>query len=224
MATGPNMMQLKSYINYGNSGFAYDFNLGYLSYAAAEPVAVLINNAIARTLPSGFGIAHSVLSDLKVLRDSMVVNGYTLYGDIMDAEVAFATDSLCNDPEVSFLVRFTTGLGKYANRQFRALRDDAVVDNTKVTVFTAPYAVNGPYMNDVGAGPVYAAGDAAADVWANLFSIIRDKTVLLSPSTQPSGAVLYYSYSFTGYAYRRISSHDVGKRFAPSSGKQANWS
>ena len=223
--SGPNMMQLRVYTNYRDSGYSEGFNLGPGSYTGLEPNAVLIVNAIARLLPAGFTIPHAVMSDLKTLRESMVVSGFTYTGDVLDAEPVFATDSLCNDPEVSFLVRWGDGNGKYSNRHIRGLRDGWVVDNKSTLALAAPYAINGPYMNALNPppDPVYAPGDASTAVINNLLSIIRDKSVLLDPVTKTPGLGSYSYTPFLSWNFRRVSSKDVGYRFAGNRGRQAAW-
>lgn len=225
MASGSNMMQLRAFINFRDSGYSEGFNLGPGSYTWAESQSQVILNAIARTLSAKFTIQYAVVSDLKILRDSLAVSNYTFSGDVLDAELVFATDSLCNDPSVSFLVRFGNGAGKFSNRHFRALRDSAVENNKATFAFSAPYAIGGPYMNALNppTDPVYAPGDASDNVYSNLMSIIRDYSVLLDPATKKPGLGSYTYSTFTSWAFRRVSSKDVGYRYANRKGRQAAW-
>lgn len=210
-------------------GFTQRYPLQANTPSQAELDAIMIVDALAHMLASGFAIYRAVIVNLQGLRQSIIINGYDSLPVLLDAETVLATEALANTQEVGLLVRFDNTDGVYVNRIFRGIRDSWVSDNLLTVTPSAAYAIGGPYINGAVIGEVIygedlavPALDTSANIISNAMSIIRDKCYMLRQvGTTPK---TWECHSFDNWSFSNISKRDTGARPGATRGRQASMS
>lgn len=185
---------------------------------SARTVLGNIIKARGRLLAKNHSILRGVVSQWSVNRDKHTPLG-TSYSDyqprLIGSEMAIEE---CNSTGTGLLYRFDSGVGKFANRLLRGVRDSWITANASTLGAFTDYALNA-YLGG-GPTPAYTDPVAAADLIGNYLAYVRDVTAIYVYDLA-SAPNVWIPYTFDSVQYRRVGSHDTGKRNSVSKGKKS---
>lgn len=218
MAQAASYLELKMYFNGRVNGFQEVYPLKAVGFAAAENQALELITAREQLLAHSVSVVRATVTDKATRGDSMVVNGYSAVGSLLDDDEYWNVDAVLNNLAVGLRVNFQTADARNSQRIFRGIRDRWVADEKLVPALSAAYPVGGPYLTYATA----PAQDASGDVLSNLFSQIRDKCWLVQDSGNEETP--FNLTAFTEWQYLYVGEKDVGERHGLSRGRQPAWS
>lgn len=196
------------------------------SVAESKTRLGVIVEARRRLLAAKFKITDAVISQVSVLFDSYPVwpaDGGPVQSttDTAGPPVEIAP---CNDSTVGMLVRFQAEVGRKELRIVTALRDTYITDNwfTFATAYSNNYTA-GAYIGGT-YPPTYTAppGDTPVHLIHNYLSIVRDKTILVSPVPSVDGQ--WYPFNFLSYSIEAVKHRQRGVVTRIPRGRATSWS